>query len=203
MNNYRTGIAEELVRREVDVRASLFGRIVWRNWAMDKYKTRRGDWFRLGKGDEEEAAAAAAAGDKQGTAGNAPAAGHIAGAGAANGGGGGGGVMKSAIQVRLRLCLRFCNDNATQRGASFPALSHIHSPLPPHSAYAHRRRSTPSFLLLLAFQKLVFPDLITNIRSPMLISPPSTYPPVTCTHMCMPDILAKALMRAKVVFTNT
>jgi len=62
MNNYRTGIAEELVAREADVRASLFGRTVWRNWAMDKFKTRRGDWVKLGKAGE----------DYQGLAGTAP-----------------------------------------------------------------------------------------------------------------------------------
>ncbi|RPB18952.1 ARM repeat-containing protein [Terfezia boudieri ATCC MYA-4762] len=85
MNNYRTGIAEELVRSEAVVRASLFGRIVWRNWAMDKYKTRRGDWLRLGKGDED------AVSEHQGSAG------IVNTAGATNRSRGG--STKSAIQL--------------------------------------------------------------------------------------------------------
>lgn len=52
MNNYWQGIAQELAAGETDVRASPFGRIVWRNWAMDKFKTRRGDWVKLGKCDK-------------------------------------------------------------------------------------------------------------------------------------------------------
>jgi len=142
MNNYRTGIAEELIRGEADVRASLFGRIVWRNWAMDKYKTRRGDWFRLGKGDED------AVSEHQGSAGTA---------GAANSSGGGG-SPKSAIQVRIRLCL--CLQLAITAQLPF-----FFSPLkypPPQSTYAQIRRCTPSFCLFLGFQN---PDLIPIYRS--------------------------------------
>ena len=52
MNNYRQRIAEELLAKEPEIRASLFGKIVWRNWRMDKYKTRRGEWFSLGKAED-------------------------------------------------------------------------------------------------------------------------------------------------------
>ena len=129
MNNYRTGVAEELVRSEADVRASLFGRIVWRNWAMDKYKTRRGDWLRLGKGDED------AISEHQGPSGTAN-------AGAANSSGGGGST-KSAIQVRICLCLRL---QLAQLPPFFPAQ------LPaPQSAYAQIRRCAPSFCFFLRF----------------------------------------------------
>ncbi|KAF8444285.1 hypothetical protein BGX38DRAFT_1143672 [Terfezia claveryi] len=50
MNNYRAGIVKELFRSEGDVRASLFGRIVWRNWAMDSTRRAGGtgsDWARV------------------------------------------------------------------------------------------------------------------------------------------------------------
>ncbi|KAF8436773.1 armadillo-type protein [Terfezia claveryi] len=105
MNNYRIGIAEELVRSEADVRASLFGRIVWRNWAMDKYKTRRGDWLRLGKGDED------AVSEHQGSAGIAST------AGATNRSGEG--STKSAIQVRIRF-IRFAIGNNCAAPFLFP-----------------------------------------------------------------------------------
>lgn len=133
MNNYRTGIAEELVQSEADVRASLFGRIVWRNWAMDKYKTRRGDWFRLGKGGED------AVSEHQGSAGTSKT------VGVANGSGGG----RSAIQVRIQLCLRL------QLAAPllFPR-----SIAPPQSAYAQIRRCTPPFCFFLGFQKRSHPN---------------------------------------------
>lgn len=88
MNNYWKGIAQELVAREADVRASLFGRIVWRNWAMDTFKTRRGDWVKLGKCEE-------GAGEcYPGFTGTAPGSSLVL----ANEG-----VKKSAIQVRLPL----------------------------------------------------------------------------------------------------
>lgn len=88
MNNYRQGIAQELVARETDVRASLFGRIVWGNWAMDKFKTRRGHWVNLGKCEER-------AGERYPRP-SGPALGSPL--ELANGN-----VKKSAIQVRLHL----------------------------------------------------------------------------------------------------
>lgn len=41
----RQRIAEELVENESTIRESPYGRAVWRNWAMDLYKRRRGDWI--------------------------------------------------------------------------------------------------------------------------------------------------------------
>jgi nucleolar protein 9 len=47
--NYRQSIAEELMRAEPEMRESYSGRAVWRNWSMDKYKTRKQLWFSIGK----------------------------------------------------------------------------------------------------------------------------------------------------------
>lgn len=47
--NYKQSIAAELLAGERDIRESFFGRTVWRNWSMDKYKTRRNEWFNLAK----------------------------------------------------------------------------------------------------------------------------------------------------------
>ncbi|KAJ9666524.1 Nucleolar protein 9 [Coniosporium apollinis] len=40
----RERIAEELAENEASLRESFVGRAVWRNWKMDLYKRRRGDW---------------------------------------------------------------------------------------------------------------------------------------------------------------
>lgn len=42
----RERIAEELAENEASLRESLVGRAVWRNWRMDLYKRRRGDWVK-------------------------------------------------------------------------------------------------------------------------------------------------------------
>lgn len=47
--NYKQSIAQELIGSEGEIRESFFGRTVWRNWNMDKYKTRRNEWFNLVK----------------------------------------------------------------------------------------------------------------------------------------------------------
>lgn len=47
--NYRQAIADELLREEAQMRGSFSGRTVWRNWQMDRYKTRRRQWFALAK----------------------------------------------------------------------------------------------------------------------------------------------------------
>lgn len=47
--NYKQSIAQELINSEGKIRESFFGRTVWRNWNMDKYKTRRDEWFNLAK----------------------------------------------------------------------------------------------------------------------------------------------------------
>lgn len=49
--NYRQAIADELLREEAQMRGSFSGRAVWRNWQMDRYKTRRRQWFALAKGE--------------------------------------------------------------------------------------------------------------------------------------------------------
>lgn len=40
----RERVAEELAENEASLRESFVGRAVWRNWRMDLYKRRRGDW---------------------------------------------------------------------------------------------------------------------------------------------------------------
>jgi nucleolar protein 9 len=42
----RERIAEELAENEASMRESFVGRAVWRNWRMDLYKRRRGDWVK-------------------------------------------------------------------------------------------------------------------------------------------------------------
>lgn len=42
----RERIAEELAENEAALRESFVGRAVWRNWRMDLYKRRRGDWIK-------------------------------------------------------------------------------------------------------------------------------------------------------------
>jgi nucleolar protein 9 len=42
----RERIAEELAENEASLRESFVGRAVWRNWQMDLYKRRRGDWVK-------------------------------------------------------------------------------------------------------------------------------------------------------------
>jgi nucleolar protein 9 len=51
--NLRQSIAEELSQAEPLMRESYSGRAVWRNWGMDKYKTQRQRWFKIGKEEEE------------------------------------------------------------------------------------------------------------------------------------------------------
>ncbi|KAE8144277.1 rRNA processing protein Nop9 [Aspergillus avenaceus] len=43
-------MAQELARHEFELRDSFVGRAVWRNWAMDLYKRRRGEWTAKAKG---------------------------------------------------------------------------------------------------------------------------------------------------------
>lgn len=45
----RERIAEELAENEAQLRESPCGRMVWKNWKMDLYKRRRGDWIRQSK----------------------------------------------------------------------------------------------------------------------------------------------------------
>ena len=48
----RERIAKELAQHESDLRSSVPGRAVWRNWKMDIYKTKRNDYFSSAKGHE-------------------------------------------------------------------------------------------------------------------------------------------------------
>ncbi|CAK46599.1 uncharacterized protein An14g03620 [Aspergillus niger] len=43
-------MAQELARSEMALRDSFVGRAVWRNWSMDLYKRRRGEWAAKAKG---------------------------------------------------------------------------------------------------------------------------------------------------------
>ncbi|KAL1957977.1 hypothetical protein VTO42DRAFT_5369 [Malbranchea cinnamomea] len=43
-------LADELLENELALRDSFFGRAVWRNWFMDLYKRKRGDWMAKAKG---------------------------------------------------------------------------------------------------------------------------------------------------------
>jgi nucleolar protein 9 len=43
-------MAQELAQNELALRDSFVGRAVWRNWAMDLYKRRRGEWAAKAKG---------------------------------------------------------------------------------------------------------------------------------------------------------
>ncbi|EDN09419.1 conserved hypothetical protein [Histoplasma mississippiense (nom. inval.)] len=47
--------AEELLANEQALRDSFVGRAVWRNWSMDLYKRRRGNWISMAKGREHSA----------------------------------------------------------------------------------------------------------------------------------------------------
>jgi nucleolar protein 9 len=46
-------MAQELEQNEQALRDSFVGRAVWRNWSMDLFKRRRGEWTRKAKGLEE------------------------------------------------------------------------------------------------------------------------------------------------------
>lgn len=43
-------LAQELAQNEMTLRDSFLGRAVWRNWSMDLYKRRRGEWTARAKG---------------------------------------------------------------------------------------------------------------------------------------------------------
>ncbi|KAF2267639.1 ARM repeat-containing protein [Lojkania enalia] len=45
----RERIAEELAENEASLRESYVGRAVWKNWQMDLYKRRRGEWIKVSK----------------------------------------------------------------------------------------------------------------------------------------------------------
>ncbi|CAL5870391.1 uncharacterized protein PFLUO_LOCUS4627 [Penicillium psychrofluorescens] len=47
-------MAQELAEHEMALRDSFLGRAVWRNWSMDLYKRRRGEWTGRAKGIERQ-----------------------------------------------------------------------------------------------------------------------------------------------------
>lgn len=46
LNHYKAKIADELLAREVDMKDSKYGKIVWRNWRMELYRFKRDVWWR-------------------------------------------------------------------------------------------------------------------------------------------------------------
>lgn len=51
---FREKVAEALVAHEEAVKASPYGRSVWKNWRMDKYVRKRHDWWNDVKAEEDE-----------------------------------------------------------------------------------------------------------------------------------------------------
>ncbi|KAI9929057.1 Nucleolar protein 9 [Aspergillus wentii] len=47
-------MAQELAQNEMILRDSFVGRAVWRNWSMDLYKRRRGEWAAKAKGRDQQ-----------------------------------------------------------------------------------------------------------------------------------------------------
>ncbi|GME95183.1 unnamed protein product [[Candida] boidinii] len=54
LNVYKDRIAEELINNKEMVKKSVYGKLVWKNWSLDMYIRRRGDWKRLIKEQELE-----------------------------------------------------------------------------------------------------------------------------------------------------
>lgn len=50
----REQIAQELATSEEDLKSSMYGRIVWRNWHMDKYARQRFQWWSIVNDDENK-----------------------------------------------------------------------------------------------------------------------------------------------------
>ncbi|KZF22328.1 ARM repeat-containing protein [Xylona heveae TC161] len=92
----RDQIAAELARDEPVLRESFFGRAVWRNWMMDMYKRRRGDWVALARAqhdpdDDDASVPDNLSGAGAGSYGRGRGGGGGQGYGHGRGGGGGGG----------------------------------------------------------------------------------------------------------------
>lgn len=56
---YKDRIAQELLEQADEVRGNYYGRIVWRNWNMDLFKNKRGEWNHLIKQELAKGAAMA------------------------------------------------------------------------------------------------------------------------------------------------
>jgi nucleolar protein 9 len=50
--NLKERVAAELIGREAELRDSFVGRVVWRNWMLDLFKRRKGEWVGKVKGGE-------------------------------------------------------------------------------------------------------------------------------------------------------
>lgn len=57
-------MAQELAQNEMILRDSFLGRAVWRNWSMDLYKRRRGEWSARAKGIERDPVSADGNGER-------------------------------------------------------------------------------------------------------------------------------------------
>ncbi|KAF7720111.1 Uncharacterized protein PECH_001226 [Penicillium ucsense] len=57
-------LAQELAEHEMTLRDSFLGRAVWRNWSMDLYKRRRGEWKARAKGIEQDPATTGGSGER-------------------------------------------------------------------------------------------------------------------------------------------
>lgn len=57
-------MAQELAQNEMILRDSFLGRAVWRNWSMDLYKRRRGEWSARAKGIERDPVSAEGNGER-------------------------------------------------------------------------------------------------------------------------------------------
>ncbi|OOQ83384.1 Nucleolar protein 9 [Penicillium brasilianum] len=57
-------MAQELAQNEMILRDSFLGRAVWRNWSMDLYKRRRGEWTARAKGIERDPASSGGSGER-------------------------------------------------------------------------------------------------------------------------------------------
>lgn len=62
---YKDRIAQELVDKADEVRSNYYGRIVWRNWNMDLFKNKRGEWNYLIKQSQAKEAAMARLGHEK------------------------------------------------------------------------------------------------------------------------------------------
>lgn len=49
----RERVAIELQENEIELRESFAGKVVWRNWMMDKYKTRKSEWMAEARRNDE------------------------------------------------------------------------------------------------------------------------------------------------------
>ncbi|CAN6650218.1 nucleolar protein 9 [Trichomonascus vanleenenianus] len=56
LKHFRERIANELVAETEMVKKSMYGRVVWRNWSLDKYITKKFEWWKVVKAAEDSIA---------------------------------------------------------------------------------------------------------------------------------------------------